>query len=115
MQSLQIRLRNYLEILKKHKGAEIEAVTLLRLGKLYEKKANFEQALNQYQAIITQHKDGIYVDEALFFSAEIYRKYLLDNEKAKLLYEKMVLEHPDSLYFTESRKHYRTLRGDTTI
>ena len=33
-------------------------------------------------------------------------------EKAKNLYEKIVLEHPDSIYFTEARKQYRQLRGD---
>jgi tetratricopeptide (TPR) repeat protein len=102
----------FLEILKKHKGAEIEAVTLLRLGKLYEKKANFEQALNQYQAIITQHKDGIYVDEALFFSAEIYNKQTVP-EKAKPFYEKILFEHEDSIYFVEARNKFRQLRGDT--
>jgi hypothetical protein len=71
--------------------------------------------LRYYDILLEQHKEGIYIDEALFFAAEIYRKYLIDHEKAKRLYEKMVLEHPDSLYFTESRKHYRTLRGDPTI
>lgn len=105
-------ITHFLEILKKHKGAEIEAVTLLRLGKLYEKKANFEQALNQYQAIITQHKDGIYVDEALFFSAEIYNKQTVP-EKAKPLYEKILFEHEDSIYFVEARNKFRQLRGDT--
>ncbi len=105
-------ITHFLEILKKHKGAKIEAVTLLRLGKLYEKKANFEQALNQYQAIITQHKDGIYVDEALFFSAEIYNKQTVP-EKAKPLYEKILFEHEDSIYFVEARNKFRQLRGDT--
>lgn len=105
-------ITHFLEILKKHKGAEIEAVTLLRLGKLYEKKANFEQALNQYQTIITQHKDGIYVDEALFFSAEIYNKQMVP-EKAKPLYEKILFEHEDSIYFVEARNKFRQLRGDT--
>ncbi|MCF6142245.1 tetratricopeptide repeat protein [Flavobacterium sp. K77] len=105
-------ITHFLEILKKHKGAEIEAVTLLRLGKLYEKKANFEQALNQYQTIITQHKDGIYVDEALFFSAEIYNKQTVP-EKAKPLYEKILFEHEDSIYFVEARNKFRQLRGDT--
>ena len=105
-------ITHFLEILKKHKGAEIEAVTLLRLGKLYEKKANYEQALNQYQAIITQHKDGIYVDEALFFSAEIYNKQTVP-EKAKPLYEKILFEHEDSIYFVEARNKFRQLRGDT--
>jgi hypothetical protein len=58
------------------------------------------------------HKDCIYIDEALFFSAEIFRKYKSDYEKAKGYYEKIVLEHPDSIYFTEARMQYRLLRGD---
>lgn len=108
-------LRSFLTILEKHKGESIEESTIFKIARLYEEKKEYATALRYYQILMDQHKEGIYIDETLFFSAEIYRKYLLDNEKAKLLYEKMVLEHPDSLYFTESRKHYRTLRGDTTI
>lgn len=108
-------LQSFLSILQKHKGKNIEESTLFKVGKIYEEKNDYAKAIQYYQNILEQHKDGIYKDEALFFSAEIYRKHLLDNEKAKLLYEKIVLEHPDSLYFTESRKQYRTLRGDSTI
>ena len=108
-------LQSFLTILQKHKGKSIEESTLFKVGKLYEEKNDYAKAIQFYQSILEQHKDGIYKDEALFFSAEIYRKHLLDNEKAKQLYEKIVLEHPDSLYFTESRKQYRTLRGDSTI
>ncbi len=108
-------LQLFLAILQKHKGESIEEGTLFKVGKIYEEKGDFNKALTYYQNILDNHKDGIYKDEALYFSAEIYRKHLLDNEKAKALYEKVVLEHPDSLYYTESRKQYRTLRGDTTI
>ena len=108
-------LQSFLTILQKYKGKSIEESTLFKVGKLYEEKNDYAKAIQFYQSILEQHKDGIYKDEALFFSAEIYRKHLLDNEKAKQLYEKIVLEHPDSLYFTESRKQYRTLRGDSTI
>ncbi|MFN7044635.1 MAG: tetratricopeptide repeat protein [Flavobacterium sp.] len=108
-------LQLFLAILQKHKGESIEEGTLFKVGKIYEEKKDYLIALSYYQNILENHKDGIYKDEALFFSAEIYRKHLLDNEKAKALYEKVVLEHPDSLYYTESRKQYRTLRGDTTI
>ena len=108
-------LQSFLIILQKHKGKSIEESTLFKVGKIYEEKNDYAKAIQYYQSILEQHKDGIYKDEALFFSAEIYRKHLLDNEKAKQLYEKIVLEHPDSLYFTESRKQYRTLRGDSTI
>lgn len=90
----------------------IQDVTLLRMGQLYEEKGQYDLALQQYQAIIDNFKEGIYVDEALFFSAEIYNKNLKDAEKAKPLYEKVLFEHQDSIYFVEARKQFRQLRGD---
>ncbi|MCV9927652.1 tetratricopeptide repeat protein [Flavobacterium sp. LS1R49] len=102
-------------ILKTFKGQEIEAVTLLRLGQIYEDLGDYNSALSQYQLIIDQHSDGIYIDEALFFSAEIYNKKLQDFEKAKPLYEKVIFNHQDSIYFVDARKRYRELRGDTNL
>ncbi|CAD0001911.1 tetratricopeptide repeat protein [Flavobacterium chungangense] len=102
-------------ILKSFKGQEIEAVTMLRLGKIYESLKDYNSALSQYQQIIDHHSDGIYVDEALFFSAEIYNDELKDTEKAKPLYEKVIFNHQDSIYFVDARKKYRELRGDKNL
>jgi tetratricopeptide (TPR) repeat protein len=102
-------------ILTQHKGEKITAVTLLRIGKLYEKQNNFPQALNYYQQIIDQYAEEIYIDEALFFSAEIYRKQLPDIAKAKTYYEKIIFSHEDSIYFVEARNNYRKMRGDTNL
>ncbi|SHL55140.1 Tetratricopeptide repeat-containing protein [Flavobacterium flevense] len=102
-------------VLNTFKGDEIEAVTQLRLGKTYEKTAEYNLALSQYQSIIDHHSDGIYIDEALFFSAEIYSKRLNEPEKAKALYEKIIFNHQDSIYFVEARKKFRELRGDKNL
>ncbi|MGV9004165.1 tetratricopeptide repeat protein [Flavobacterium sp.] len=102
-------------ILKEHKGEEIEAVTLLRIGKIYEKQGDYSKALENYNEIITNHKEGIYMDEALYFSAEIYNLKLNDAEKAKPLYEEMIFKHEDSIYAVDSRKKYRQLRGDSNL
>lgn len=102
-------------ILKSFKGQDIEAVTLLRLGQLYEKQGEYNLALSQYQNIITQQSDGIYIDEALYFSAEIENKKLQQPEKAKPLYEKIIFNHQDSIYFVDARKEYRQLRGDKNL
>lgn len=102
-------------ILKAHKGEEIEPVTLLRIGKIYEKTGDFTKALEQYNAIITNHKECIYIDEALYYSAEIYNVNLNDAEKAKPLYEEIIFKHEDSIYFVDSRNKYRKLRGDTNL
>ena len=105
-------LEAFLQVLEKHKGESIEPGTLYKVAKNYEKLGNFTKAVSYYQTLLDNHKDGIYIDEALFYSAEIYKTQLTDLEKAKNLYEKVVLEHPDSIYFTEARKQYRQLRGD---
>lgn len=102
-------------ILKEHKGEDIEAVTLLRIGKIYEKMGDFTNALANYDAIIKNHKESIYIDEALYFSAEIYNEQLKDPEKAKPLYEEMIFKHEDSIYYVDSRNKYRKLRGDTNL
>ena len=111
----QDAVAQFQSILKNFKGQEIEAVTLLRLGEIYEKLGDFNLALSQYQAIIDHHGDGIYIDEALFFSAEIYNKKLQEPEKAKPLYEKIIFNHQDSIHFVEARKKFRQLRGDTNL
>jgi tetratricopeptide (TPR) repeat protein len=108
-------LSAFQQILKEHKGEDIEPVTLLRIGKIYEKMGDFTNALANYDAIITKHKDCIYIDEALYFSAEIYNIQLKDVEKAKPLYEEMLTKHEDSIYYVDSRNKYRKLRGDTNL
>lgn len=108
-------IAQFQSVLKNFKGQEIEAVTLLRLGKIYESQKDYPLALTQYQQIIDNHSDGIYVDEALFFSAEIYNDELKDTEKAKPLYEKVIFNHQDSIYFVDARKKYRELRGDKNL
>ena len=94
------------------KTESIQDVTLLRLGRIYESLGQYDLALQSYAEIIEKYKEGIYVDEAMYFSAEIYNKKLNQPEKAKPLYEKMIFEHEDSIYFIDARKQYRILRGD---
>jgi hypothetical protein len=55
-------------------------------------------ALSQYQSILEHHNDGIYSDEALFFSAEIYnnKNPIKQNHSTKIIFN-----HEDSIYFVE--------------
>jgi tetratricopeptide (TPR) repeat protein len=111
----QEAIQAFQAILKQFKGQEIEAVTNLRLGRIYEKTGDFSLALSQYESIIKQHSDGIYVDEALYFSADIYKNQLQLPDKAKPLYEKIIFNHQDSIYFVEARRKFRELRGDSNL
>jgi tetratricopeptide (TPR) repeat protein len=106
-------LQAFLKILELNKGNSIEDETLLKIAIIYSKRKEHNKALEYYKLILDNHADGIFIDEALFFSAEIYRKELNDSESAKPLYEKMIFEHSDSIYFIEARKQFRILRGDS--
>lgn len=108
-------LNGFRTLLKEHKGQSVEDETLLKIGRILEEKKEYAEALKVYQEIIEKHAEGIYVDEALFFSAEIYRKDLPDVEKAKALYEKVIFNHQDSIYYVDARNNYRKLRGDNNL
>ncbi len=108
-------LTAFQNVLKENKTPEIEPITFLRIGKIYEKQGDFVSALVQYQKIIDNYKECIYIDEANYFSAEIYNKQIKDAEKAKKYYEEIIFKHEDSIYFTDARRKYRALRGDKDL
>ena len=99
-------------ILKEHKTEAIVAQTLLRQAQLFEEKEQFEKAKVNYERIIQDFKEGILIDDAIYALAEIYANKLQQPEKAKTLYESIIFNHADSIYFVEARKKYRMLRGD---
>ena len=100
------------EILINHKGESIEDEALLKQAKLFEKKKEYEKAHFNYLKIIEFYSNGILADDAIYNLAELYVNFLQEPDKAKELYEKILFNHPDSIYFVEARKKYRKLRGD---
>ena len=100
-------------IIKNHKTEAIIPQALLKQAQLFEGKAQFEKAKINYELIIKDFNQGILIDDAIYALAEIYNNQLVQPEKAKMLYEKIIFNHADSIYFVEARKKYRALRGDT--
>lgn len=100
------------EILTNHKGKTIEDQALFKQAQLFEKNQEYHRAEANYQAIITNFSDDILADDAYFFLAELYRKKLNQPEKAQELYEKIVFNYQDSIYFVDARNNFRSLRGD---
>lgn len=100
-------------ILSEHKQEPIEPLVLLRMGELYQTKQDFNQALNYFQQIIQQFPESIYLDEAIYYTAQLYHKKLNDSTKAMEYYQRILFHHQDSIYYTDARQHYRLLRGDT--
>ncbi len=99
-------------ILSEHKTEPIIAQALYKQAQLFELKKEFEKAKANYEVLIENYRDGILVDDELFHLAKIFENQLSQPEKAKQLYENIIFNHADSIYFVDARKRFRALRGD---
>ena len=127
--SLQSPLRQYAKAdLLNHQNKKIEAIevlnklilehsthaivdqALLFQAKLFEQNSQFTNATENYLRIITDFSSEILVDDALYAIAQLLRTKLSQDEKAMPYYEKIIFNHPDSIHFVDSNKHYRSLR-----
>jgi tetratricopeptide (TPR) repeat protein len=101
------------KILNEHKGESITDQALFQQALLYEKNGRFLKAETNYLQIIKDYGDDILADDAHYRLAELYNTALSKPEEAKALYEKIIFNFEDSIYFIDARKKYRRLRGDT--
>ncbi|GGG35019.1 hypothetical protein GCM10010976_03350 [Bizionia arctica] len=99
-------------ILNEHKGKTIEDQALFKQAQLFDLKKEYHKAEANYQSIITNFSDDILADDAYFYLAELYRTKLNEPEKAQDLYEKIIFNYQDSIYFVDARNNFRLLRGD---
>ncbi|MEL6537289.1 MAG: tetratricopeptide repeat protein [Bacteroidota bacterium] len=79
---------------------------------IYRKLGEFETALALLDNIVTQHGYDILSDDAYFLMGQIYERQLKDTVKAQEIYQDFLLKYPGSIFTSEARKRYRTLRGD---
>jgi tetratricopeptide (TPR) repeat protein len=105
-----IRLR---QINEEFPGHTLNDEILFSKAIIAEKKGLYTEAENHYLAIIKDYGYDILADNALFNLAQLYEYKLNDKEKAKKMYEIIVLDFTGSLYISEARKHFRNLRGDS--
>lgn len=82
-------------------------------GKVYLETGDFQQALEAFKRVYSNYSSEILADNALYESAMLQLKHFHDSAKAKDLFEKIILDYPDSLFVVESRKQYEKLKLDT--
>ncbi len=95
--------------------SEIEDDVLLRKAKIFIVKEQFTEADSVLSILENQYPDEIIADEAIYTRAYINELYIKDIEKAMQLYQKVVIEYPDSVFAITSRERYRFLRGDKNV
>ena len=85
---------------------------LMKKAEILKKTGKLKEAADLYQRVVNEFGDEIFGDDALFMMAELYDQQLSNTEKAKELYQQVLVNYPGSVYTTEARKRFRKLRGD---
>lgn len=93
-------------------GTELEDDIYYLKAQIYKKQRQFDKAIEAYEKILENYKEGIRADNALFEMATLYDGPLKNKEKAKELYEKLFTEFSGSTLAVDARKRFRILRGD---
>lgn len=94
-------------------GEVIYDDVLLLQAKLYIKQEKYLEAIASLEKIIFADNQGFLTDDVYYLMAETYNEKLNDTEKAQEYYQKIIFDHPSSIYLVDARKKYRKLRGDT--
>lgn len=80
--------------------------------KVSRAREKYEEAASYLRSIMEEHGDDILADNAIFELAEMEARILNNKEKARNLYQKILVDHPGSIYTVKARKRFRRLRGD---
>ena len=73
---------------------------------------DFDAAKNHLQKLIADHADDILGDDALFAMGILEEEHFQNKEVAMGYYKTIITDYPSSLFVVESRKRFRSLRGD---
>lgn len=76
------------------------------------RQKDYFAAEKYYKEILENYATDLLGDDALFKLAELYEYYLRNIPEAMVTYQKLLKEHPSSLYVVDARKRFRYLRGD---
>ncbi len=90
--------------------AHFRVVVLLEAARLHRSLGNFPDALEMCNAIISDAQLKLYADEALYLMATILDKDLNDIAQAARLYDRLLVDFPESGYVSAARERLRFLR-----
>ncbi|MFO8128439.1 MAG: tetratricopeptide repeat protein [Bacteroidales bacterium] len=85
---------------------------LFKKSEIMMKAGEYMKADSLLNHLVTNFTYDILADDALFMRADLHENILHNPEKARELYQQILLNYPGSLYAVEARKRFRQLRGD---
>jgi tetratricopeptide (TPR) repeat protein len=86
---------------------------LIRKAKAMQMQGKWSEAIPLLEKVYQQYGTDILGDDAVIQLAKIYDNHLIDKEKAKEWYRKILFEYKGSLHIVEARNRFRELSGES--
>ncbi len=101
-------------ILQIFPGFPIIDDVIFKKAQLFALNGDLQKSIENYELIISGYSTESTADNAIWELAHIFEHKTGDIEKAKKLYEKMILEFPGSIFINDSRKKYNELKNKSS-
>jgi tetratricopeptide (TPR) repeat protein len=84
----------------------------MRRASLLERLGRYVEADSAYGSVLANFGDEVWADDACLRRGGLWETHLGDSQRARDLYEKLMLKYPESAFVPEARKRIRKIRGD---
>jgi tetratricopeptide (TPR) repeat protein len=81
-------------------------------GQIAEARGQYKEAVTFYIKVYQTYPKDLLADVAIYSAALLMEEKLNLVEEATALYEKIILDYPESVYVVDSRKRYRAYKND---
>lgn len=99
-------------LLNEFKGHSLTDDVLNLQAKISLEQGNYALAVEKLSVITENWSKDVLGDDAFYQRARIYEEYLDNKEQAMEYYREFLTLYPGSIYVSDARKRFRTLRGD---
>lgn len=89
----------------------LHSITKLRQAEMMLAEDDFDEAIKLFENIAEEGEKNIYADKALYLLGKTYHSGLGNREKALEIYERLLIEFPNSLYIDEARNEILLIRN----
>jgi tetratricopeptide (TPR) repeat protein len=89
----------------------LHSITKLRHAEMMLAEDDFDEAIRLFGNIAEEGEKNIYADKALYLLGKTYHLGLGNMEKALEVYERLLIEFPNSLYIDEARNEILLIRN----
>ncbi len=102
-------LENILSLSSEH---PLDDEIIYTRARIFEDRELWDTAVVSYLEVANAFPKELLADEALIRAARIAKEKLRNTDLASELFERILLEHGNSIYAEEARNEFRKLRGD---